>query len=123
MNLESIQERLSDIQNLRSISSQNEAAVSQKKQGNSLYWNEEKKEEDAQTGLNIRFFIALCLFGLFLWADKQESKNYQPILEKVETAISYNLTFEDMKDICYTNEVKELLETIQNFMPKEIPKV
>ena len=44
MNLENIQERISDIQNLRFISSQNEAAVSEKKQGNTIYKTEETKE-------------------------------------------------------------------------------
>lgn len=38
------------------------------------------------------------------------------MVEKVQTTISYNLTFEDMKDICYTKG-KEWIETIQTFIP------
>ena len=115
MNLENIQERISDIQNLRFTSSQNEAAVSEKKQGNTIYKTEETKE-GAETSFRMRFFIAVCLFGVFLWADKQDNKDYQKMVEKVQTTISYNLTFEDMKDICYTKG-KEWIETIQTFIP------
>ena len=66
MNLENIQERISDIQNLRFISSQNEAAVSEKKQGNTIYKTEETKE-GAETSFRMRFFI----FGV--WNDSSEA--------------------------------------------------
>lgn len=107
MNFDEIQERLPDIQQLRNISQQNADSLD-----NIHGRNPTDTYEGTGSFFSFRFFLAVVLLGLFLWTDKQDMKIGNYTTTDIKQTLSYNLSLEDIKSFCYTDEVKEFVETL-----------
>lgn len=114
MNIEKIQTYMEDIRQLRDVSSQNEREISNKG------WRGEKDCEGEMpvSSLKVRCYLAFFLFLGFLWADSSGLTLNQYSTKSLQSVLSYNLTFEDMQDFCYTNGVENIIKAIAEITEK-----
>lgn len=117
MNLETIQSKLPDIEQMRSASAENEAFI--------MRWqgrNRTASEEAPASSLSFRFLLAVLILSFLIYADEKELPNTGQLLSKFQSAVSYNIKTEDMEkleDIWYT-----ISDNIRNKIPdrKEMKK-
>lgn len=100
MNLETIQSKLSDIEQIRNISTENEAAL--------MKWQGRKGTEsieNSNSSLSFRFILALFILAFLIYADYQKLPYSGELLTKVKDAISYDIKLENiekLENIWYT---------------------
>lgn len=94
MNLEMIQSRIQDIEQMRSASSENEAALMRRKGRNGT-----DSAAAPVSSLSFRFFLALAILAFLIYANYQGLPGSGDLLPKVEHAISYNIKLEDMENL------------------------
>lgn len=100
MNLETIQSKLPDIEQMRSISAENETTMQRWKGRNGT-----DQEEAPISSLSFRFLIAGAALAFLIYADYHKLPGTGDLLAKFDQAISRNIKTEDMEnleDIWYT---------------------
>lgn len=94
MNLEMIQSRIQDIEQMRSASNENEAALMKWKGRNGT-----DRLDEPISSLSFRFFLALAILAFLIYADYRELPRTGNLLTEAENAISYNIKLEDMENL------------------------
>lgn len=100
MNLERIQSKLPDIEQMRSISAENETTMQRWKGRNGT-----DQEEAPISSLSFRFLIAGAALAFLIYADYHKLPGTGELLTRFDNAISQNIKSEDMEnleDIWYT---------------------
>lgn len=112
MNLETIQSRLRDIEQMRQASSQNEAMLTDR--SGRMGRNGTDSAESSLSSLSFRFLLALGILAFLIFADYRELPGSSRLLEDAKEAISYQIKLEDMEnleDFWYT--ISDMLQTLK----------
>lgn len=96
MNLETIQSRVQDIQQMRLVSQENEKKL--------LYGKGRRRTDSDDIGastssLSFRFFMAIVVLVFFIYFDYNGFSEAGELLDKVSDTISYNIRLEDVENL------------------------
>lgn len=109
MNLETIQSRMQDIEQLRSASQENERMLLYEKGRSRTACSD---TEGRASSLSLRLLLAAAFLACLIYADYREIPEAGELLHKASEAISYNIDLEAMEnppEIWYT-----ILTMLQN---------
>ncbi|MBP3543216.1 MAG: hypothetical protein J6J86_03205 [Lachnospiraceae bacterium] len=96
MNLETIQSRMQDIEQMRYASQENEMKLLYGK-GRSRTASDDI--EGCASSLSFRFFLALGVLAFLIYADYKQLPQTGELLEDASEAISYNINLEDVENL------------------------
>ncbi len=96
MNLETIQSRMQDIEQMRYASHENEMKLLYGK-GRSRTSSEDM--EGGASSLSFRFFLAIATLAFLIYADYMKLPKAEKLLSEVSEAISYNINLEDVENL------------------------
>lgn len=116
MNLETIQSRMQDIEQMRYASQENERKLLYGK-GRSGTASEDM--EGSASSLSFRFFLSIATLALLIYADYTELPQAQKLLTEVSEAISYNINVEDVENL---EEIWYTISDMLSFVPTESMK-
>ncbi len=108
MNLETIQSKLQDIEQMRNISTENETALMKWKGRTGT-----EPTENSNSSLSFRFVLAIFILAFLIYTDYQKFSYSENLLAKIEDAISYDIkleNIENLENIWYT--ISNKIETI-----------
>lgn len=94
MNLEMIQSKLQDIEQMRSISAENENTMSQWKGRNGT-----DQAREPTSSLSFRFLLAGLIFAFLIYADYQKLPNTGGLLTRLYYAIAEDTKLEEIENI------------------------
>ncbi len=94
MNLEMIQAKLQDIEQMRSISAENENTMSQWKGRSGT-----DQEREPASSLSFRFLLAGVIFAFLIYADKQELPRTEGLLTRLYYTIAEDTKLEEIENV------------------------
>lgn len=94
MNLEMIQSKLQDIEQMRSISAENENTMLQWKGRNGT-----DQERKSTSSLSFRFLLAGLAFAFLIYADYRELPNTEGLLTRLYYAIAEDTNLEEIENV------------------------
>ncbi len=94
MNLEMIQAKLQDIEQMRSISAENENTISQWKGRSGT-----DQQREPVSSLSFRFLLAGVIFAFLIYADKQELPRTEGLLTRLYYTIAEDTKLEEIEDV------------------------
>lgn len=112
MNLETIQSRMQDIEQLRLTSQENEKAIVYGK-GRDRTASDERAV--GVSSLSFRFFLAAVILAGMIYADYMEISGASSLIEEISEVISYNIRLEDVENL------KEIWYTITDTLMFSVP--
>lgn len=96
MNLENIQSRMQDIEQMRHISRENEALIMNHKGRTGTSYVD---TDSSMSSLSFRFFLAAAILAFLIYADYRQLPGSGQLLDRAAEAISYNINSEDMENL------------------------
>ncbi len=94
MNLEMIQAKLQDIEQMRSISAENENTMSRWKGRSGT-----DQESEPASSLSFRFLLAGVIFAFLIYADKQELPRTEGLLTRLYYTIAEDTKLEEIENV------------------------
>lgn len=96
MNLETIQSRIQDIEQMRYTSNENEARLLSRK---GRRGTDSMEMESSVSSFSFRIFLAMAILACLIFADYKQLPGSGHLLRKTAEAISYNIKLENMENI------------------------